>query len=155
MLTQCLKRKHKGRLQRWKECDYKSVCIRMAITSLILVWPSLVARMVKNLPVIQETQIQPLGQKIPWKREWLPTPLFLPGEFCGLRILGVYKSMGLQRVRHNWATNTSLQPKLWPNHCNSHYHLLRDSVWQKCFEIMLLPKFIKIKMYFLDFVYFS
>ena len=57
--------------------------------------------MVKNLPVIQETQIQPLGQKIPWKREWLPTPLFLPGEFHKQRSLVGYKSMGLQRVRHN------------------------------------------------------
>ena len=23
--------------------------------------------------------------KIPWRREWLPTPVFLPGEFHGLR----------------------------------------------------------------------
>ena len=25
--------------------------------------------------------------KIPWKREWLPTPIFLPGEFHGQRSL--------------------------------------------------------------------
>ena len=25
--------------------------------------------------------------KIPWRREWLPTPVFLPGEFYGLRSL--------------------------------------------------------------------
>ena len=25
--------------------------------------------------------------KIPWRREWLPTPLFFPGEFHGQRIL--------------------------------------------------------------------
>ena len=35
--------------------------------------------MVKNLPAMQETQVQSLG-KIPWRREWLPTPVFLPGE---------------------------------------------------------------------------
>ena len=25
--------------------------------------------------------------KIPWRREWLPTSIFLPGEFCGQRSL--------------------------------------------------------------------
>ena len=41
---------------------------------------SLVAHMVKNPPTMQETQVLLLGWKIPWKREWLPTPVFLPGE---------------------------------------------------------------------------
>ena len=41
---------------------------------------SLVAQMVKNLPTMQETQVQSLDGKIPWRREWLPTPVFLPGE---------------------------------------------------------------------------
>ena len=40
----------------------------------------------KNLPAMQETQIKSLGQKIPWRREWLPTPVFLPGEFHGHRL---------------------------------------------------------------------
>ena len=26
-------------------------------------------------------------RKIPWRREWLPTPVFLPGEFHGQRSL--------------------------------------------------------------------
>ena len=34
-------------------------------------WVSLVAQRVKNLPVMQETQVQSLGQKDPWRREWL------------------------------------------------------------------------------------
>ena len=28
------------------------------------------------------------GRKIPWRREWLSTPVFLPGEFHGQRSLG-------------------------------------------------------------------
>ena len=28
--------------------------------------------------------------KIPWRREWLPTPVFLPGEFHGQRSLDGY-----------------------------------------------------------------
>ena len=43
---------------------------------------SLVAQMVKNLPAMQEIQVWSLGwEKIPWRREGLPTPVFLPGEF--------------------------------------------------------------------------
>ena len=53
---------------------------------------SLVTQMVKNLPAMQETQIG----KIPWRRERLPTPVFLPGESHGQRSLAGYKSMGLQ-----------------------------------------------------------
>ena len=28
--------------------------------------------------------------KIPWRREWQPTPVFLPGEFCGQKSLTGY-----------------------------------------------------------------
>ena len=42
-------------------------------------WASLVAQMVKNPPAMQETCIESLGGKIPWRRERLPTPVFWPG----------------------------------------------------------------------------
>ena len=51
---------------------------------------SLVIQMVKNLPAMQETQVQSLVKKIPCRREWLPTPVFLPGESHGQRSLGGY-----------------------------------------------------------------
>ena len=47
---------------------------------------SVVAQVVKNVPTVQETRIWSPGWedpgvgKIPWWREWLPTPAFLPGE---------------------------------------------------------------------------
>ena len=47
-------------------------------------WASLVAQLVKKPPVMRETWVQSLGQKIPWRRERLPTPVFWPGEFHGL-----------------------------------------------------------------------
>ena len=34
--------------------------------------------------------------KIPWRKEWQPTPVFLPGEFHGQRSLAGYKPMGSQ-----------------------------------------------------------
>ena len=39
-----------------------------------------VPQTVKDLPVIQETQVHSLGGKIPWRREWQSTPVFLPGN---------------------------------------------------------------------------
>ena len=56
-------------------------------------WASLVAQLVKNPP-----RFEPWVGKIPWRRERLHTPVFWPGEFHGLR------SMGSQRVGHNWMT---------------------------------------------------
>ena len=48
---------------------------------------SLVAQMPKNLPAMQETQNGSLGSEDPCRREWLSTPVFLPGEFHGQRSL--------------------------------------------------------------------
>ena len=38
------------------------------------------AQLVKNLPAVQETWVQPLGGGAPEKGA-LPSPAFLPGEF--------------------------------------------------------------------------
>ena len=44
----------------------------------------LVVQMVKNLPAMQKTQgVIPGSGKVPWRREWLPPPVSLPGEFHG------------------------------------------------------------------------
>ena len=40
--------------------------------------------MVKNLPGMRQTGSSLLVGKIPWRREWQPTPVFLPGEFHGV-----------------------------------------------------------------------
>ena len=64
---------------------------------------SLVAQKVKNLPAVQETWVDPRVRKIPWRREWQPTPVFLPGESHGGEAWRV-QSMGLKRIGHNLAT---------------------------------------------------
>ena len=56
---------------------------------------SLGAQLVKNLPAVQEIWVRSQVGKIPWRREWLPTPVFMPGESHGQRILG-----GLSPVGH-------------------------------------------------------
>ena len=38
--------------------------------------------------------------KLPWRRKWQPTPVFLPGESPWAEEPGGLQSMGSQRVRH-------------------------------------------------------
>ena len=38
--------------------------------------------------------MDPWVGKIPWRREWLPTPVFLPGEVHGQRSLVGYSPWG-------------------------------------------------------------
>ena len=45
---------------------------------------------VKTLPVSRRPRFDPWVGKIPQRREWLPTPVFLPGEFHGQRSLVGY-----------------------------------------------------------------
>ena len=64
--------------------------------------------MVKNLPAIQETLVQSLGQEDPLEKGMAIHSSILPGEFLGLKSLAGYSPWG-QRVGHDWAANTSLQ----------------------------------------------
>ena len=48
------------------------------------------AQMVKSLPEMQETWVQTLGPEDLWRKEWLPTLVFLPGESHGQRTLVGY-----------------------------------------------------------------
>ena len=54
------------------------------------------AQTVKNPPAMQETQVDPWVGKIPWIRDWLPTPAFFPGESHGQRSLAGYSPWGRQ-----------------------------------------------------------
>ena len=46
--------------------------------------------------------------KIPWKRKWQPTPVFLPG-ITWTEEPGELQSIGSQRVRHDWNNLTNRQ----------------------------------------------
>ena len=52
----------------------------------------------------------PWVRKMPWRRAWQPTPVFLPGESPRTEEPGRLQPMGSQRVRHdqsNWAHSTA------------------------------------------------
>ena len=50
--------------------------------------------MVKNLPALQETCIHSLVHEDPWRREWQPTPVFLPRKSHRQRDLVGYSPWG-------------------------------------------------------------
>ena len=65
-------------------------------------WASLVAQLVKNPPAMQETPVQFLSWEGPWRRDRLPTPVFLdlPGgsdskeSTCNVGDLGLIPGLG-------------------------------------------------------------
>ena len=57
--------------------------------------------------------------RIPWRRAWQCTPVFLPGESPWTEEPRGLQSMGLQRVGHKWATKHSTGITL-PHH----YHFV-------------------------------
>ena len=58
---------------------------------------------VKNPPANTGDTIQfnPWVRKIPWRRKWQPTPVFLPGICPWIEEPGGLQSTASQRVRHN------------------------------------------------------
>ena len=66
--------------------------------------------MVQNLPVCRKPRFSPWVRKIPWRRAWLPTPVFLPGESHGQRSLTGYSPRSCKQSDRlsNWHTHVQL-----------------------------------------------
>ena len=62
--------------------------------------------MVKNLIVRQETRVWPLGWEDPLEKGMVIHSSILAWRIPGIEKSGGLQSVGSQRVRHNWATNT-------------------------------------------------
>ena len=45
----------------------------------------------------------PCIRKIPWRRAWQPTPVFMPGESLWTEEASRLRSIGSQRVGHDWS----------------------------------------------------
>ena len=94
------------------QCDrWYFMCMNVTLkrihwgTSLV-VWASLVAQMVKNLPTIQETRVLSLGREDPLEKGMATHSSILAWRIPWTEEPGGPQSMGLQRVGHDWATNT-------------------------------------------------
>ena len=87
-------------MAKWKNCAIGHQKLTTSYLVLSLSFPT------KSLPAVQGTWVHSPVRKIPWRREWQPTPVFLPGKSHGRKSLQAMGSMGLQRVGHDWVTNT-------------------------------------------------
>ena len=67
-----------------------------------LYWASLVAQMVKNLPAMQKTQHQSLGQEDPLEKNLAIHPSVCAWRIPWIEDPGGLQSMGSQRVRHTY-----------------------------------------------------
>ena len=78
------------------------------------------------------------GGKMPWRRKWQPTPIFLPGEPYRQRSLVGYGQWGCKRVRHNFATEHAhkLQRSLQRS---GPIHVLDTFAWRFCWALLGPP----------------
>ena len=74
----------------------------------------MVVQLVKNLPAMQETQVQFLGQEDPLEKEMATHSSILAWEIPWTEKPGRLQSMGLQRVRPDLATTP---PVILSWHC--------------------------------------
>ena len=56
--------------------------------------------MVKNTLANAGDRVSSWVRKIPWRRKWQPTPVFLPGGFHGQRSLAGYNPWVCRSVGH-------------------------------------------------------
>ena len=97
-------------------------------------WASLRLLLLRNCLRCRRPRFNPWVGKIPWGREWLSSPVFLPGESMG-RGAWWLQSMGSQRVGCN------------STHAQSYFGLSSQKTGLGCFEnapsMFLLPPFCR------------
>ena len=98
----------------WRRCGEKGTHLHCS-WECKLVWASQMAQRLKHLPAIWETWVRSLVRKIPWRRKWQPTPVFLPGESHGWRSLVGYSPRGCKE------SDTTEQ-------LHFHFHLSREKL---------------------------
>ena len=70
-------------------------------SSVIVLWPSLVAQTVKCLPTVQETRVRSLGREDPLEKEMATHSSILAWKIPWTEEIGWLLSMGSQRVGHD------------------------------------------------------
>ena len=84
--------------------ERKNFCSHYFMIFLSTLRASLVAQLIKNPPAMQETGFNPWFGKIPWRRKWQPTPVFLPGEPHGQILVGCSRGVETSLTRQRLST---------------------------------------------------
>ena len=86
-------------------------------------------------------RFDPWVRKIPWRREILPTAVFLPGKAHGQRSLAGYSAWD-RRVRHNWGTEHTLASKVNSVLIQDFIHLpIYTHAYQPLVSVYFLPTY--------------
>ena len=104
----------------------------------------LVAQTVKNLPAMQETWVWSLGREDLLEKETVTHSSILAWRVAWTEEPGRLQSIGLQRVGHDWATNTHFT------------QLLKSEIWDTFFRVSpdLLPAVPKPRQLSFRFAFF-
>ena len=73
--------------------------------------------------------LNPWVRKIPWRRKWQPSSVFLPGKSHGQRSLAGYSSWGCKRVGHDLARKWQPTPVFLPGKSCGRSSLVHCSPW--------------------------
>ena len=84
----------------------------MFMISFPILWASLVAQMVNNLPAMQETWVLSLCWENPLEKTTATHSSIFVWRIPWTEELGELQSMGSQRVEHNWTTSV-MKGKAW------------------------------------------
>ena len=83
--------------------------------------------------------------KIPWRRKWQPTPVFLPGEFQGQRSLAGYSPWGHREL------NTTELLTLTPLHfCISKVSSQKPFGWSAAGSLFVFEKLNRLSSFLLS-----
>ena len=105
----------------------------------ICIWASVLAQIVKNLPVIWENQIPSLDQEDPVEKGKATHSNILPWRIPWTENPGKLQSMGLQKVGRDWTTFTFffLSPHIFFTQ-----YTLTNPLWIK-FSAFILVNFVE------------
>ena len=77
---------------------YLSIYLSVYLSMYLSLWFPLWLRGQSVCPQCGRHGFDPWVRKIPWRRKWQPTPVFLPGEYRGLRSLVGYSPQGRKEL---------------------------------------------------------
>ena len=116
------------------------VCLEenSSIKLYIKVFP--VAQMVKSLPAVQETRVRSLCQEDHLEKGMAIHSSILAWRIPWTEETGRLPSMGLQRVRHDWANNTRVYIIHMCTHANTHTRTCAHTLLNSEFFFLFFPQ---------------
>ena len=111
------------------ECTQKDLIIHGSMLNSQFICISVSLLWASGVTALQETRFDSWVRKSLWRREWLPTPVFLPGELYGQRNLAGYSPGGVKESDTTERLTLSLFTFFL------HFILLR--VWHLLLQLML------------------